>query len=195
MNLGVVAAVFGLILVAELPDKTMIATVVLASRERPLLVWIASSAALVVQAALAVVAGGLLALLPHRIVEVIVAVLFAAGGIFLLVSKQEEAEEAGEEEAEHLQGSGRVLLTTFGIIFVGEFGDLTQVLTANLAAHYKDPWSVFVGAALGLMAAVTLAVTAGRGLARVVPLQVIRRAAGVLLLGLAIYSAVSAARG
>jgi putative Ca2+/H+ antiporter (TMEM165/GDT1 family) len=195
VSLRVIAVVFGVILVAELPDKTMIATVVLGSRQRPLAVWIGSSTALVVQAALAVVAGGFLALLPHRVVEVVVAALFAAGGVYLLVTKEEGAEEKGEEEAARAQGARRVALTTFGIIFVGEFGDLTQILTANLAAHYKDPWSVFVGAALGLMVAAGLAVTFGRGLSRYVPLSVIRRVAGVLLLGLAAYTAVSAARG
>lgn len=195
MSLEIIAVVFGVILVAELPDKTMIATVVLSSRQRPLAVWIGSAGALVAQAALAVVAGGFLALLPHRVVEVVVAVLFAAGGVYLLVTKEEGAEEKGEAEASRSPGARRVVLTTFGIIFVGEFGDLTQILTANLAAHYKDPWSVFVGAALGLAAAAGLAVTFGRGLSRYVPLSVIRRVAGVLLLGLAVYTAVSAARG
>jgi Ca2+/H+ antiporter, TMEM165/GDT1 family len=195
VSLEVIAVVFGLILVAELPDKTMIATVVLSSRERPFAVWVGSAGALVVQAAIAVLAGGLLALLPHRVVDVVVAVLFAGGGLYLLLSREATAEEKGEEEAAQETGSRRVVLTTFGIIFVGEFGDLTQILTANLSAHYRQPWAVFIGAALGLMAAAGLAVTLGRGLSRYVPLAVIRKVAGVLLLGLAVYTAVSAATG
>lgn len=62
---------------AELPDKTMIATIVLSSRSRPLPVWIGAALAMVVNAAVAVLAGRLLELLPHRWVEAVVAALFA----------------------------------------------------------------------------------------------------------------------
>ena len=61
------------------------------------------------------------------------------------------------------------------MIFVGEFGDLTQILTANLAAHYRQPWSVFTGAALGLLTVPGVGVLSGRALVRVLPLNVIRK--------------------
>jgi Ca2+/H+ antiporter, TMEM165/GDT1 family len=193
MSLEIVAVVFGLVLLAELPDKSMIATVVLATRERSLPVWLGSAGALVLQAGIAVAAGKLLALLPHRVLEVVVSALFAAGGLYLLLSREETAAEEGEAQAERATRPHRVALTTFGVIFVGEFGDLTQVLTANLAAHYGQPWAVFTGSALALITAASLAVTVGRGVGRVVPLVVIRKVAGLLLLGLAAYTAVSAA--
>jgi len=66
-------------------------------------------------------------------------------------------------------------------------------LTANLAAHYRQPWSVFVGSSAALVTVVGVGVVSGRALLRVLPLEVIRKTAGVILVGFAIYSAVSAA--
>ena len=98
MHLGLVLGVFALIFVAELPDKTMIATLIMGSRSRPLLVWIGATAAFTFHAALAVLAGGLLALLPHAWVEGVTALLFAGGAAYLLLVSEEEEEEEGEEE-------------------------------------------------------------------------------------------------
>ena len=194
MSPSVVAATFGLMFVAEFPDKTMIATIVLASRYRPFPVWAGAAAAFTVQAAIAVVAGSLLAHLPHRAVEAVVAVLFGVGAGYLLFTKETSQLEEGEEEAAKVHDARRVAMAAFGVIFVGEFGDLTQILAANLAAKYHDPWSVFVGAALGLATVCAVGVLGGRTLIRVVPLTVVRKTAGVLLAGLCAYSVYTAVR-
>jgi Ca2+/H+ antiporter, TMEM165/GDT1 family len=195
VSLSVVAVTFGLMFVAEFPDKTMIATVILASRYRPFPVWAGAAGAFTVHAAIAVVAGSLLARLPHRAVEAVVAGLFALGSAYLLF-KRETAEIAeGEEEAERVHDGRRVALAAFGVIFVGEFGDLTQILAANLAAKYHQPWSVFVGAALGLATVCAVGVIGGRAVIRVVPLTVVRKTAGVLLAGLCAYTVYSAVTG
>jgi putative Ca2+/H+ antiporter (TMEM165/GDT1 family) len=73
-------------------------------------------------------------------------------------------------------------------VFVAEWGDLTQILTANLAAHYRDPLSVGLGALLGLWAVAAVAVTSGRWLARVVNAAIIRAGTAVVLTGLAAYT-------
>jgi len=191
MRFGVVIGVFVLIFVAELPDKTMIATLIMGSRYRPLLVWIGATAAFGVHAALAVLAGGLLALLPHRWVEAVTALLFAGGAAYLLLVSEEDEEEEGAEEVEAAPRGLRPVGTAFLVIFVGEFGDLTQILTANLAAKYHDPLSVFVGAFVALAAVGALGAFGGRALLQVLPLAVIRRVGGVLLAGFAVYSLVS----
>ena len=191
MRFGVVIGVFVLISVAELPDKTMIATLIMGSRYRPLLVWIGATAAFGVHAALAVLAGGLLALLPHRWVEAVTALLFAGGAAYLLLVSEEDEEEEGAEEVEAAPRGLRPVGTAFLVIFVGEFGDLTQILTANLAAKYHDPLSVFVGAFVALAAVGALGAFGGRALLQVLPLAVIRRVGGVLLAGFAVYSLVS----
>ncbi len=81
------------------------------------------------------------------------------------------------------------------MILVAEFGDLTQIVTANLAAKYHDPLSVGLGAVLGLWAVAALAIVGGRGLLRLVPLVVITRVAAAIMALLAVLSLVQAIRG
>jgi len=193
VNVSIILITFGLIFVAELPDKTMIATIVLSSRYRPLPVWIGAALAMVVNAAVAVLAGRLLELLPHRWVEAVVAALFAGGSLYLLLVREEVETRVGEEKAEKVRSGGRIALGAFTVIVVAELGDLTQILTANLVARYHSPWSVFVGSASALVTVMGVGVIGGRVLLRVLPLATIRRVAGVVLAGFAIFSAVQAA--
>jgi putative Ca2+/H+ antiporter (TMEM165/GDT1 family) len=195
MDLTVIAVTFGIIFVAELPDKTMIATIVLASRHRPLPVFIGAATAMVVNSAVAVGAGRLIELLPHRAVETAVAALFAAGSLYLLLTREASVAKEGEVKAATVMTDRHVALAALGVIIVAELGDLTQILTANLAAHYHQPWSVFLGAVLALVSVMAIGVIGGRALLRVLPLGVIRKIAGTLLAGFAVYSAVQAARG
>lgn len=195
MSLVVVAVTFGLVFVAELPDKTMVASIVLASRYRPWPVWIGTASAMVVNSAVAVAAGRLLTLLPHRAVEAVVAALFAGGAVYLLVTRESAEEHQGEETAAKVTSSHRVALTSFAVVVLAEMGDITQVLTANLAAHYRQPWAVFTGATVALVLVTGIGVLGGRALLRVLPLDAIRKAAGVLLVGFALYAGVKAATG
>lgn len=195
VNFGILATVFVLIFVAELPDKTMIATLIMGSRYRPVLVWLGATIAFGLHAALAVAVGQLLRLLPHRWIEAVTAVLFAAGAAYLLLVPERKAEEEGVAEAEAAGVGLKATGTAFAVIFVGEFGDLTQILTANLAAKYHDPWAVFIGAFAGLAAVAALGAFSGRALLRFVPLAVIRKGGGILLAGFAVYSLVMVARG
>ncbi|HVA04571.1 MAG TPA: TMEM165/GDT1 family protein [Acidimicrobiales bacterium] len=195
MSLSVLAITFGIIFVAELPDKTMIATIVLASRYRPLPVWIGAALAMVVNSAVAVLAGRLLELLPHRWVEAVVAALFAGGALYLILVKESAETTQGEEEADRVRSGNRIVLGAFTVIVVAELGDLTQILTANLVARYHQAWSVFVGSAVALVSVMGLGVIGGRVLLRVLPLATIRKVAGFILAGFAIFTAVQAARG
>lgn len=188
MNVGIAAAVFGIIFVAELPDKTMIAMLMLGSRYRPVLVWIGGSGAFAVHVAVAVAVGRLLELLPHAWVEGVTAALFAGGAAFLLLVPEKAEEEKGVEDAEQARRGLRTVAAAFVVILVGELGDLTQILTANLAAKYGSPVSVFVGAFLALSAVAACGAFGGRALLRVLPLRVIRKAGGVLLAGFAAYT-------
>jgi len=195
VELSVVATVYAIIFVAELPDKTMIATLIMGSRYRPLLVWIGATLAFGIHAAVAVAVGQLLQLLPHAWIEGVTAVLFAGGAAYLLLVPEEEEEEAAEKEANSARRGARTVVAAFLVIFIGEFGDLTQILTANLAAKYHQPASVFVGAFAGLATVAALGAFGGRALLRVLPLAVIRKAGGVLLAGFAVYTLVTLVRG
>jgi len=195
VSLSIVAVTFGVVFLAELPDKTMIASILLASRHRPLPVWVGSASAMVVNSAVAVAAGRLLALAPARVVDAVVAVILAATAVYLLVGREAAQEREGAQYAGRLRSDRRVALSAFAIVVLAELGDVTQLLTANLAAHYRDPWSVFVGATAALVSVTSIGVFTGRRLVRVLPLATIRKAAGAVLGGFAVYAAVKAATG
>ncbi len=195
MQFGVIATVFAIIFVAELPDKTMIATLIMGSRYRPVLVWLGATLAFGIHAAVAVAVGQLLQLLPHKAIEAVTAILFAAGAAYLLFVPEAEEELEGEEEADSARKGRKTVAAAFLVIFIGEFGDLTQILTANLAAKYHAPAEVFIGAFAGLATVAAVGAFGGRALLRVLPLAVIRKAGGVLLAGFAIYTLVILIRG
>jgi Ca2+/H+ antiporter, TMEM165/GDT1 family len=192
MNLALALSVFGVILVAELPDKTMIATIIMGSRGSSTAVWVGASVAFAVHMAIAALAGRLVALLPHRAVEAVVTALFLAGAAYLLlVSESEEQEEgAAEAEAERPGAFLKVAATAFAIIFVGEFGDLTQIVAMNFSASSHQPATVFVAATAAMVTVAALGAYGGRLLQRIVPLATIRKVGGVLMAGLGIWSLV-----
>ncbi|MGH9307055.1 MAG: TMEM165/GDT1 family protein [Acidimicrobiales bacterium] len=195
MNPLTALAVFVVIVPAELPDKTFVATVIMSSRYRPILVFAGAISAFLIHVVIATAAGGVLALLPHRVVEAVVTVLFGAGAAYLLLGREEKQEAEGAELAQSLPSRRRVYLTAFGVIFVGEWGDLSQILIANLAAKYNDPISVFVGAIVGLGLVSALAVVSGRAILRVVSLTLLRRVAGLILVGFTVFSGYAAITG
>ncbi|MGD0982361.1 MAG: TMEM165/GDT1 family protein [Acidimicrobiales bacterium] len=203
MDLAVAVTTFALVIPAELPDKTFVSCLVLSSRHRPLPVWVGACSALVLQSAVAVVAGGLISLLPKLAVRSLVAALFLGGAVYLLVTtehaEQERAEQlaSGEERslADRRSSFWRVTAITFGVVALAEFGDITQVLIANLSARYRDHLAVFAGAAAAFALVSVVGVLAGRTVTRWVPLAMVRRLSGLALLGLGIYSVVSLATG
>jgi Ca2+/H+ antiporter, TMEM165/GDT1 family len=185
MNLAVTATVFAVIFTAELPDKTALASLILGSRYRPLYVFAGVAAAFAVHAGLAIAAGSLIALLPRRPVEIVVGALFALGAVLLLRGRHDH----GGDEYIELNGRQpsfwRVAWTSFGVILVAEFGDLTQIATASLAARYHNPLSVGIGAVLALWAVAGIAIAGGRGLLKVLPLTWITRIAAAIMLVMA----------
>jgi putative Ca2+/H+ antiporter (TMEM165/GDT1 family) len=72
----------------------------------------------------------------------------------------------------------RVALTTFGIIFLAELGDKTQIAAMTMAAQKKRPWEVFIGAALALAAVSAIGVAVGTALGQYLPVDWIKRIAG-----------------
>jgi putative Ca2+/H+ antiporter (TMEM165/GDT1 family) len=185
VSLAIAATVFAVIFTAELPDKTALASLVLGSRYRPPWVFTGIAAAFAVHVGLAIAAGSLLGLLPHRPLEIIVAVLFAIGAVVLLRGRHDDGGDEHVELHGREPGFWRVAGTSFMIILVAEFGDLTQIATATLAARYHDPVSVATGAVLALWAVGGLAIVGGRGLLKLIPLVWISRIAAAIMLVLA----------
>jgi Ca2+/H+ antiporter, TMEM165/GDT1 family len=73
----------------------------------------------------------------------------------------------------------RVFLTTFGVIFLAEMGDKTQLAAMTMSAQTKKPWAVFIGSALALTAVSAIGVIVGSVVGNYIPLIWIKRAAAV----------------
>ncbi|MBZ2410476.1 TMEM165/GDT1 family protein [Streptomyces albidoflavus] len=180
---------FGLIFLAELPDKTMFASLAMGTRMRPLYVWFGTSTAFLVHVAIAVGAGSLIGLLPDWTVRLVSALLFAFGAFMLLRGGGDDEDEEGA--AKTVTGFWPVYTTAFMAVFISEWGDLTQITTANLAAT-NGTLSTAIGAAAALMSVSALALLAGRFIAQRVPLKTVQRIGGLCMAGLAIWSLVEA---
>jgi putative Ca2+/H+ antiporter (TMEM165/GDT1 family) len=193
MSVGVFLGVFALIFLLELPDKSMIATIVMSTRARSSSIVIGASVGFIVQMGIAVGAGGLLTLLPIHVKDIIVAVLFLGGAGYLLLSHDETAEKKGTRDAEreHEASRWREIATAFSVIFLAEFGDLTQIQAANLTIKTHQALEIFLAASLALVCVSFIGAYGGQLLQRVVPLRWIKWGGGLIFLGLGIYTLVT----
>lgn len=188
MDLALLVSVFVTLFAVELPDKTFIATLVLATRYRPGLVWLGVSAAFLVQTVVAVLFGGAISRLPETPVHVLVALLFLVGGIVLLRGAAKAAQEELETEEEFAAKATapatgmRAVSASFMILFLAEWGDLSQLATAGFVARGGDPWSVGVGSFTALACVSALGAALGRVLLARVSLVLLRRIGGGICL-------------
>ncbi len=196
MDLVTTAIAFGAIFVVELPDKTFIATLVLATKFRPILVWIGVGLAFAVQTTVAVGLGHAASFLPSEVVRGVAMLMFLAGAVILFREGRSHHVASGDEYVEKARDvSGfRAVGASFLVLFAAEWGDLSQLLTLTLVAKYDDPVSVFVGALAALLTVSGLAVLVGRTLLRMVPLHALHyvgAAVCLLLAGIVAYELVS----
>jgi Ca2+/H+ antiporter, TMEM165/GDT1 family len=183
---------FGLVFVVELPDKTMVATLILTTRYRALPVFVGVSVAFAIQCVIAAAFGGVLTLLPERLVAAVVAVLFGLGSVLLL--REGFARESDDDEAEATAGPGavtflRAALTSFGVLFAAEWGDASQFATAALSARFSAPVWVGLGAWLALITVAGIAVLLGAKIRERLRPQLVQRVAGVVFAGFALFAA------
>ncbi len=194
MSLSVIAAAFILVLPVELPDKTLFASLVLATRFPPLPVFVGVGTAFGLQVAIAVTAGSLLSLLPDALVSGVVAALFLVGAVIRWRSATSGPEDEDLDDTKQGTSFLRVAAISFGVLFAAEWGDLSQLATAGLAARLNEPVSVFVGAWAALLVVSGLAVFLGKKLADRLPIALIRRVAAGLFLVFAVVAAVETVR-
>lgn len=173
---------------AELPDKTMVATVVLVTRyRRPGWVWLGTVAAFAVHVLVAVAAGSAISLLPDTPVKLVVAALFAVGAVVLLRAARGHSDEPLTDDASPaLTTIHGTVLGSFALIALAEWGDLTQLATASLAAKSGEPVSTGVGALLALAAVAAIAAAFGRQLVARVPLHKINYVGAAVFAALAV---------
>lgn len=179
--------VFLVIFVAELPDKTALASLVLATRYDAVPVFLGAALALTLQSVVAIAAGGLFSLLPARPVHVAAGALFLISAVFMWRRKDEGAAHARKaSEPRTAPTFLRALGATFGVVFVAEWGDLTQLGTAALAARYGHPLTVFLGATLALWSVTAIAVLVGHRAGALMKPSVTQRIAAVIFVGLGV---------
>lgn len=171
-------SVYGVVFVAELPDKTALAALVLATRHRPLAVLVGAGAALTIQSLVAVAAGHLVSLLPPRPVHVFAGALFIVSAV-LMWRRKEESEDDVEDRGEG-PGFLRAVWPIFVIVFIAEWGDLTQLATAALAARYHAPYVIFGAATLALWTVAAIAVFLGHRAGKLLDPRWTKRIAAVL---------------
>ena len=183
--LQLAGCVFSVIFVAELPDKTALAALVLATRHRPLPVFLGAALALTVQTIVAVAAGSLFSMLPARAVHVGAGLVFLASAAVMWFHKEDVAD--AEEATDKTGGDGRgaraffrTMTTVFGVVFVAEWGDLTQFATAAFASRERAPVTIFFAATLALWAVTAIAVGIGNRAAKMLDPNVTKRVAAGL---------------
>jgi putative Ca2+/H+ antiporter (TMEM165/GDT1 family) len=191
VDLAIIAAVFPIVFLGELPDKSMFASLVMAARGRPFAVWVGAASAFFIHVAIAVTIGvAVFNVLPRRVLDLVVAAMFGVSAYLAF----QAARPTPRVEPIEAPDTGRVAATAFGVIFLAEWGDLTQVLTANLSARYHAPLSVAVGATLALWAVAGLAVIGGHGLLSRLPTRPLRLVMGSVLAVLSLLAFVAALR-
>jgi putative Ca2+/H+ antiporter (TMEM165/GDT1 family) len=183
---------FGLVLAVELPDKTLVATLVLTTRFQAWPVFAGVCVAFAIQCVIAVVFGSFLTLLPGSLVTGIVATLFAVGAYMLLregftpgVDGEEDASRSGPTPVTFLRSA----ITSFGVLFAAEWGDASQLATASLAAKFGNPFAVGVGAFVALVSVAGLAVFIGQKIRSRIRPKLIQRVAGFVFAGFAVFAA------
>jgi putative Ca2+/H+ antiporter (TMEM165/GDT1 family) len=181
VHFGALLTAFGLIFLAELPDKTAYTVLLLASRSRPVPVLLGSWAAFLAQGFVAVALGSLLARLPPQAVTWSAAALLLAFGLMLLLSRDAEEEPPPPSHR-------KAFVEAFVLVFLAEMGDATQIGTAALVARLGARWSVLIGSTLALWTVAALAVTVGATVGPRLPRRTLRRVAGALFIVFAVGS-------
>jgi putative Ca2+/H+ antiporter (TMEM165/GDT1 family) len=194
VDIGLIALAFVSIFVVELPDKTFLATLVLATKYRPLFVWIGVGLAFAVQTIIAVAVGRVATLLPADLVHTLAGLMFLAGAVILFREGRShqnatEDEEEYAEKAKPARGA-RQILAAFLVLFAAEWGDLSQLLTISLVAKNHHPVSIFIGALGALLVVSGLAVVVGKQLLRWISLHVLHFVGAAICLALGIYTLV-----
>jgi Ca2+/H+ antiporter, TMEM165/GDT1 family len=179
IDLRLLASTFALVFVAELPDKTALATVLLAVRYQPFAVFAGVAVAFMVQSVVAVTLGSAIGLFPRDAVRITAGALFLVFAVLMWVRRR-PAEEALDGNGEAGEAFWRTAWASFIVIFLAEWGDLTQLATAALAAKYRSPLTIFTAATLALWVVSAIAISIGHRAKRMADEQVLQRIAAIV---------------
>lgn len=182
-------AVFGVIFVAELGDKSQLLALALSTRYRAIVVIAGVAAAAATMLGLSVIVGATLgAALPERPMQVVAGLLFLAFAVWTLRDDDDDGDGAVAE-----RGRGG-FMTAYLAFLVAEFGDKTMLATAVLAAT-RGAIPTWIGATLGMTAASAIVVVIGSRASSRLPERPVRLVAAGLFMLVGLLLLVDAARG
>ncbi|TET90113.1 MAG: TMEM165/GDT1 family protein [Methanomassiliicoccales archaeon] len=176
----------GIVVVAELGDKTQLMTISFASRYSRRTIYIAAVLGMGIITVIGVAIGvALYASLPIFYVKIVSAAIFIFFGVWVLLKKEERLEEKEIPEK-------KVFIQTFILFILAEFGDKTQLAVISLTATSGHPWSVLVGALIGFALVVAVGVLIGKEIGKRVKLEWIVLASGIIFIIIGVILAVEA---
>jgi putative Ca2+/H+ antiporter (TMEM165/GDT1 family) len=150
---------FGAVFIAEIVgDKLLYTTGVLATRYRTLPIMIGMVLAFMAKMGVAVLVGEAISRLPPVLVASITALSFL-GVAYTLWRKSDLPKEKWKQ-----QSAKKAALISFAAIFFSEWGDVGQVTAATMAAKYRVPFVVWLGAVSAMVSKGSLAAFLGAGI-------------------------------
>ena len=191
MDWHLFSSTFVLIFLAEIPDKTALAIIMMATRGKPFAIFLGVGFAFFIQTVAAVLFGSVLSYFPEKWIHVGSGFLFLGFAVatWRRVQAEDEKEE-GELIRKEKGGLGkfwRAAWSSFLVIFIAEWGDLTQLATASLVARFNSVWTIFFASLLALWAATAVTIVIGVKLKKIIKPDVISKVAAVCFAAVGFY--------
>ncbi len=194
--LSTILSTFGIIFLVELPDKTALAALTLATRYRSRDVIVGTFLAFLVQTVIAVLAGSLLTFLPNKPIHIAAGLGFLVFAILALRHNDDDETEKVKAEGFKLSRVNIVRklpwLASFIIVFLAEWGDLSQLATATLVARTGQPLAVGIGSLAGEWTVALLAVVLGLQVMRFINPFALKILSAILFAAVGIFMLVTA---
>lgn len=192
MNWELFFSIYFIIFIAELPDKTAFATLLLATRSRGLAVFSGVALAFLVQTIVACIFGQFISILPEKWVHLLAGILFLYFA-FQMWRDRNEIENNSDGTCEIFPNFWVASWKAFMVIFIAEWGDLTQIATASLIAKYQnEKLTVFLAAVLALWSVTLVAIFLGQHMKKLINPKILRMACAALFLIIGIYFIIAA---
>lgn len=185
--LATIISTFCVIFIAELPDKTALAALVLSTRYRARDVIAGAWAAFLVQTIVGVAAGSVLTLLPAQPIRIASGLGFLVFAVLAFRRKEEDEQDEAQAVSARTKPNRPAWLISFLVIFAAEWGDLTQLATAALVARTGNPLGVGIGAVLALWAVTLLAAYSGARLGKFLQPALLNRISGILFAAIGLF--------